>query len=433
MAAHAAENSSTTSTLARENSIEQDMTTSIPAARAIEANWKREVDFLRTLVQVPSDNPPGDCAPAAAVVADALAALGLNVERHPVPEAAVRAAGMTSVTNLIVRRKFGTGKGPVVALNAHGDVVPPGAGWTVDPYAAVERGGAVYGRGAAVSKSDFATYAFALLALGDGSGLTGTVELHLTFDEEAGGMVGPKWLLDRRLTRPDIAIAAGFSYAVTVAHNGCLHLEVTLSGQQAHAAMPATGKDALAAAVPVLAAIYAERSRLAAITSAEPGIGSPRITVGLISGGVNTNVVPDRVTFRIDRRIIPEETGAVVERDLIALIDHALPAHSGVTVACRRVMLAEPLRPSSASRDLAARVAKNAGQVLGVPVEVTGAPLYTDARHYAAAGVPVVLYGAGPRTIEEAHAHAADEHVLLSDLRAATEVMALTLGELLTA
>ncbi len=398
----------------------------------LDANWARQVEFLKTLVRVPSDNPPGNCAPAAEAAAAALTRLGFAVERHAVPESKVQAAGMTSVINLLARRQFGKGRGPVIALNAHGDVVPPGAGWTVDPYGAVERDGAIYGRGAAVSKSDFATYAFALLALGEGRGLEGTVELHLTYDEEAGGSLGPQWLIEQRLTRPDYAIAAGFSYAVTVAHNGCLHLEVTVSGRQVHAAMPSTGSDALEASVPVLSAIYGERRRLAETVSAEPGIGSPQITVGLISGGVNTNVVPDRVVFRLDRRIIPEENGAAVERDLIALIERALPKASGCSVQCRRIMLAEPLRPTAASRTLAARIAHNAERVLGVAVRATGVPLYTDARHYAAAGIPVVLYGAGPRTIQEANAHAADEHIGLKDLRAATEVIALTLSELLS-
>jgi acetylornithine deacetylase/succinyl-diaminopimelate desuccinylase-like protein len=146
---------------------------------------------------------------------------------------------------------------------------------------------------------------------------------------------------------------------------------------------------------------------------------------------VNTNVVPDRVVFRIDRRVIPEEDAAEVERDLISLIERALPDGRGLSVACRRVMLAEPLRATSGSRALAATVAGNARRVLGVPVEATGVPLYTDARHYAAAGVPVVAYGAGPRTLVEANAHAADEHVRLSDLRAATVVVALTIAELL--
>ena len=73
----------------------------------------------------------------------------------------------------------------------------------------------------------------------------------------------------------------------------------------------------------------------------------------------------------------------------------------------------------------------HAEQVLHVPVHATGAPLYTDARHYAAAGIPVVLYGAGPRSILEANAHAADEHLRLADLRAATEIVALALADLL--
>ncbi len=403
-------------------------------AATIDANWEREVAFLKALVRVPSDNPPGDCAPAADVAAVELEQLGFVVERHPVPEELVRANGMVSVTNLIVRRTFGAAKGPTIALNAHGDVVPPGEGWTVDPYGAKEKDGALYGRGVAVSKSDFATYAFALKALVDNAvGLDGAIELHFTYDEEAGGIVGPKWLIDRGLTKATLAISAGFSYAITIAHNGVLHLEVTIRGRQAHAAMPASGADALEAAVPVLAAIYAERARLAGIVSAEPGIGSPQITVGLISGGINTNVVPDRIQLRIDRRIIPDEDGEAVEKALISLIESALPKKADVSIACRRIMLAEPLRPLAGTDALSAVIAGNAERILGVPVKPTGVPLYTDARHYAAAGIPTVLYGAGPRSILEANAHGADEHLQLSDLRAATEIVAASLADLLRA
>src|SRR5688572_978078 len=119
--------------------------------------------FLAELVRVPSDNPPGDCAPHAERAAALLEALSLSVERHPVPDALVREHDMVSATNLVVRRRFGDG--PVIALNAHGDVVPPGEGWSHDPYGAEVVDAWMYGRGVAVSKSDFATYAFALLAL----------------------------------------------------------------------------------------------------------------------------------------------------------------------------------------------------------------------------------------------------------------------------
>ncbi|THD43709.1 MAG: M20/M25/M40 family metallo-hydrolase [Bradyrhizobium sp.] len=396
----------------------------------IEANREAETRLLAAIVKAPSDNPPGDCAPAAALVAGLLEGLGFTVERHAVPEALVRANGMISATNLIVRRRFGPG--PTIALNAHGDVVAPGAGWSHDPYGAEVVDGWMYGRGAAVSKSDIASYAYALLALeASGARLGGTVELHITYDEEAGGEIGPRWLIEQGLTKPDLAIAAGFSYAVVDAHNGCLHLEVEARGRSAHAAKPFTGVDALEAANGVLSALYAWRKGLSKRVSAIPGIGSPQMTVGLISGGVNTNVVPDRVVFRLDRRMIPEENPAEVEAELRALIADAAKAHPQATIAVRRILLAEPLKPTPASEALARTLCRHATRVFGEAIVTSGVPLYTDARHYAKAGVPIVLYGAGPRTIEDANAHRADERLPLADLYRATEVIALTLIELL--
>lgn len=390
-----------------------------------------EARFLAELVKMPSDNPPGDCAAHAARAAELLEALGFEVERHAVPDEDVRAKGMISATNLVIRHRFGPG-GKVIALNAHGDVVPPGEGWTRDPYGAEIVDGWMYGRGVAVSKSDFATYAFALLALREsGLDLDGYVELHLTYDEEAGGTIGPGILLRENISQPDLAIGAGFSYAVVNAHNGCLHLEAQVDGCSAHAAMPFTGVDALQAANAALSALYATREALSRTVSAIPGIGSPQLTVGLISGGTNTNVVPDRVTFRLDRRMIPEENPREVEDGLRRLIDDAIVTVPGAKATIRRILLAEPLTPLAGSDVLAATLSEEAGRIMGEPVGIKGVPLYTDARHYAAAGVPIVLFGAGPHTIEEANAHRADERLKLDDLYKATEVVARTLAWLL--
>jgi len=401
-------------------------------------NFDRETTFLAELVKVPSDNPPGDCAPHAAAATRLLQGLGLTVEPHPVPNDVVAAAGMVSATNLVVRHRFGDG--PVIALNAHGDVVPPGLGWRHEPYgAAVEdtpHGPTMFGRGVAVSKSDFATYAFALLALkaaaARGQAFHGTIELHFTYDEETGGDVGPRWLLEQGITRPDFAIAAGFSYAIVTAHNGCLHLEVTVTGKQAHAAMPATGIDALAAATGLLADLYASRAALAQRHSKVEGITSPTLNVGLIQGGINTNVVPDRIVFRLDRRMIPEETPAEVEAALRAQLAAAAARYPGITIDVRRVLLAMPFVPQPGWERIAGAIQKHARDVLGVDVPTTGVPLYTDARHYAARGIPVVLYGAGPRTLMDANAHNADENIRLSDLRAATTIVALAIADLLS-
>jgi acetylornithine deacetylase/succinyl-diaminopimelate desuccinylase-like protein len=396
----------------------------------VAANRDAETRFLAGIVKAASDNPPGDCAPAAEIVAKLLEGLGFAVERHRVPDALAKANGMVSATNLIVRRKFGPG--PTVALNAHGDVVPAGAGWTKDPYGAEIVDGWMYGRGVAVSKSDIATYAFALMALEpSGARLGGAVELHVTFDEEAGGEIGPRRLIEQGLTKPDLVIGAGFSYSVVNAHNGCLHLEVEALGRSAHAAKPFTGVDALEAANGVLTALYAWRKGLSARASTVPGIGSPKMTVGLISGGINTNVVPDRVVFRLDRRMIPEEKPAEVEAELRAIVAEAAKAFPAATVAVRRVLLAEPLRPTPAGEKLTQTLVRQASRVMGEPIAAAGAPLYTDARHYAKAGAPIVLYGAGPRSIEDANAHRADERLPLDDLYRATETIAATLAELL--
>ena len=390
-----------------------------------------EARFLAEIVKVPSDNPPGDCDRSAETVARLLEGLGFTVERHKVPDALVRANGMVSATNLIVRRKFGQG-GPTIALNAHGDVVPPGAGWSRDPYGAEVADGWMVGRGVAVSKSDIATYAFAMLALDkSGAALNGTVELHVTYDEEAGGEIGPRYVLEQGLSKPDLAIGAGFSYAVVNAHNGCLHLEVDVLGRSAHAARPFTGVDALEAANAILTALYGWRGGLAARTSQIAGIGAPQMTIGLISGGINTNVVPDRVTFRLDRRMVPEEKPAEVEAELNAVIARAAALHPDAKVTVRRILLAEPLTPTAAGAKLTETLCRHASRIMGEPVAASGVPLYTDARHYAKAGVPIVLYGAGPHTIEEANAHRADERLPLSDLYKATEVIALTLAELM--
>src|SRR5690606_10976565 len=135
----------------------------------------------------------------------------------------------------------------------------PGEGWTKDPYGGEIEDGKLYGRASAVSKCDFSTFTFAVRALEAlGEPLKGGVELHFTYDEEFGGEMGPGWLLKNGLTRPDLMIAAGFSYAVVTAHNGCLQMEVTVHGKMAHAAIPDTGVDALQGAVAILGALYAQ-------------------------------------------------------------------------------------------------------------------------------------------------------------------------------
>jgi acetylornithine deacetylase/succinyl-diaminopimelate desuccinylase-like protein len=390
------------------------------------------VRFLQQLVRVPTDTPPGNNAPHAERTAELLAGFGLPAEKHPVPAAEVKACGLESITNLIVRRRYGD-RGPTIALNAHGDVVPPGEGWTHDPYGAEIVDGKLYGRAAAVSKSDFATFTFALRALeAVARPQRGAIELHFTYDEEFGGELGPGWLLKHGLTQPDLLIAAGFSYQVVTAHNGCLQLEVTLHGLASHAAYPETGIDALQAANALLTALYAHNAVLRERRSKVAGITHPYLNVGRIDGGSNTNVVPGKVALKLDRRMIPEENAAEVEAEVRALIERAVKAHDArVKVEIRRLLLAQALQPQSGNAAMVKAIQRHATEVFGQTPPEVGTPLYTDVRLYGAAGAAAVIYGAGPRTVLESNAKRADEHLVLEDLRRATKVIARTLHDLL--
>ena len=405
----------------------------------IDAHFDEEVRFLQALVQAPTDTPPGNNAPHAERTAELLAGYGFEAEKHPVPAQDVAAYGLGSITNLIVRRRYGDGQ--TIALNAHGDVVPPGEGWTHGPYSGEVADGKLYGRASAVSKSDFATYTFATRALESlNAPLRGTVELHFTYDEEFGGELGPGWLLKHGLTKPDLLIAAGFSYQVVTAHNGCLQMEVTVHGKMAHAAIPDTGVDALQGAVAVLNALYAQNALYKRVTSGVAGITHPYLNVGRIEGGTNTNVVPGKVVLRLDRRMIPEENPAEVEASICRVIADAAAEFGksvgksgpGITVEIKRLLLANSMQPLPGNRALVEALQRHGEAVFGEPIPTSGTPLYTDVRLYSERGIPAAIYGAGPRTVFESNAKRADEHLVLEDLKRATKVVARTMFDLLS-
>jgi succinyl-diaminopimelate desuccinylase len=399
----------------------------------VENNQKQIIQFLQELVAIPSDNPPGDCYAIADHLHKRLKDFQFDdVHFLNVDAEEVRTNGMIPVANVISTTSFGQGKGLEISLNAHGDVVAPGMGWTYNPYGGEIVDGKLYGRGAAVSKSDIATYTYALMALRTvAEELNGKVSLAFTFDEETGGEIGPKWLLDRGYIKPDMAIAAGFTHSIVNAHNGCLHLEIRVKGKSAHAAAPHTGSDAIQAMSAILHSLYVYRESLSKVKSSVSGIESPTLVVGLISGGINTNVVPDRCTIRLDRRLIPEENGDQAEKEIQQVVEQAILEYKGIEVEVERILLANSFGPVPEDEPLIHTLGANWKEIMDGELEIHGVPLYADARHFYEAGIPIVMFGAGPKTLLEANGHRADEHVRIDDLVKATKIVALTLYDLL--
>ncbi|MGA1160736.1 MAG: M20/M25/M40 family metallo-hydrolase, partial [Burkholderiaceae bacterium] len=268
--------------------------------------------------------------------------------------------------------------------------------------------------------------------------LAGAVELHFTYDVEFGGELGPGYLLANGHSKPDLMVAAGFSYQVVTAHNGCLQLQVTVHGRMAHAAIPDTGVDALQGATHLLNALYATNERNRGIKSQVEGIDHPYLNVGLIEGGTNTNVIPGKVVFKLDRRMIPEEDPTQVEAELRALLEtevarfNASRQDEGIRIDVQRMLLARAMQPLPGNAPLVQALQKHGSEVFGEPIPALGTPLYTDVRLYVERGIPGVIYGAGPRTVLESHAKRADERVELNDLRRATKVMARALLDWMT-
>jgi acetylornithine deacetylase/succinyl-diaminopimelate desuccinylase-like protein len=208
-------------------------------------------------------------------------------------------------------------------------------------------------------------------------------------------------------------------------------MEVTVHGKMAHAAIPDSGVDAIHAAVQILNPLYAQNALYKSISSKVEGINHPYLNVGVIEGGTNTNVVPGRASFKLDRRMIPEENPAEVEATLRRIIEDAANAIPGVTVEIRRLLLANAMRPLPGNKPLVEALQKHGEQVFGEKIPALGTPLYTDVRLFCEVGIPGVIYGAGPRTVLESNAKRADERLLLEDLRRATKVMARSLHDLL--
>lgn len=394
-----------------------------------------QFQWLADLVRLPSEiqaeggvaGGPGDMGEISELTLNALKDLELGIERHTVtPETGEQAA---EITNLVVRHEFAAG--PVMALVAHGDTRPCDnkKAWSTDPFGGEIRNGALYGHGV-LSKADLTVYAHALAALRDARpDLSGTVELHFTFDGEADGVWGSKWLLDNSVINPDYALGSGISYGIGTSSTGDLQLRVEIECLTSGAgAGSGEGADPMEAASRVMDALYELRRTYPGIQSDVPGIGSPSLVIGSIKGGERPDAAPGRVEFSMDRRLLPDEDPVEVEKNLTALIAEEASRTPGTVCRINQIKLRRPMRPGPGTDKLAGVLERQATAIMGAGVPVYGVPFGAATRHYAAVGIPSVLYGAGPESMQQGP----DESLVLDDLRKATEVVALALCDFMT-
>jgi acetylornithine deacetylase/succinyl-diaminopimelate desuccinylase-like protein len=346
------------------------------------------VELASRLVAIESVNPalvPGGNGEreAARFVADWCTTHGLEVD----------VVGDERPSVIATRR--GSGGGRSLLLNGHLDTV--GVAGMDAPFDARVQDGRLYGRGSYDMKGALAAL---LVVAAEADGLRGDVVVTAVADEELAS-VGTEAVLER--VRADAAIVAEpTELRVAVAHRGFIGFEIETAGVAAHGSRPDLGVDAIAKMGPVLVRLAELDERLAA-GARHPLAGPGSIHASLIGGGQEMSSFPARCVLTGERRTIPGESTADVEREL-----RALAGDAEVRVLAAR----EPYEaPDHEFVELVARTAD--------APELAGAPFWTDAALVAAAGIPTVIYGPAGEG-----AHAEVEWVDLASLERIRSVIA---------
>ncbi len=400
------------------------------------------VKLLSELIRVPTVNPPGEHYwDIVVLLRDALRDLGLETEVHRVPQDIVRRlqpwAGDRPRFILVAR--LGRGR-PVLHFNGHYDVVPPGSGWSMDPFRPVVREGRVYGRGASDMKGGIAAIIGAVKALLDEGWAPerGTLELSFTPDEETGGETGVGYMLEKGIVSPDYAVVAEPSTTsrIWIGSRGAVWARVRIWGRQAHGSAPWLGLNAFDAMVEIAYRLihgYAKKlaGRKTELPMDDPRAAHPTVTLGgEVRGGAKTNIVPGYYEFTVDRRLIPGEDPAEVEEELRAAVMEAA-GEAGLLEKGYRVGL------SVEGRAPAAWIPPDHPfvELFAAAVEkvVEAEPLRTicigglDTRFFQERGIAALTYGPGGLAV----AHMPDEYVPIGELERAAKVYTVVAKKLL--
>ena len=400
------------------------------------------VAFTAALVRIPTVNPPGeaydDCA---RFIGNRLAADGFDVEYFVADGRPEHSARYPRV-NVVGGRRGGPG--PVVHLNGHFDVVPAGAGWTLDPFGGIVRDGKIYGRGACDMKAGIAAAVFAAEAIKRaGVQLPGTIEISGTVDEESGGFAGVAWLAEQGRVAKDrtdyVIIPEPLDVdRICIGHRGVYWFELTTRGRIAHGSMPFLGVNAIEGMGHVLQAIKSElQPVLAARTTAMPVVpdGARHATININGidggqpvGGIQTPCVADCCRAVFDRRFLIEEGFEPTRREIVDLIERAVRATPGLEYEVRDLMIVHPTKTPDGSPLVGALDAAIL-RTLNKPAMLVASPGTYDQKHFARiAGVPhCVAYGPGELEL----AHQPDEWCRIADLVNATKVIALATLDLM--
>lgn len=279
------------------------------------------VEVLSEIIRIPTVNPPGfEYKRCAEALSKRLAEIGFEVDVIEIPDEYLDkyypySPQHRGYPRLLVYGRRGRG-GKVLHFNGHYDVVPPGSGWTKDPFVPMIEGDRIYGRGSTDMKGGIAAVIAALKKIHDqGFGRNLTIEALFVPDEEVGG-VGTRYYVEKIARAPDYVVVAepSSSTRLVIGHKGLIRGVVSVYGKQAHGSAPWLGENAFLNAsklalrfMELYNPILASRATRAPVE--EERAGHPTINLGGYAESLSRkdNTVPGEFVFSIDRRVIPEE------------------------------------------------------------------------------------------------------------------------------
>ena len=405
--------------------------------------------FAAELIRIPTVNPPGDAYRECAEL------LGVRLEADGFETEYIQGPGddpKRPKINVLARRR-GRESRPALHLNGHIDVVPPGGGWTVDPFGGEIRDSRLYGRGAADMKAGIAAAVFAAEAVRRaGLGLRGTIEVSGTVDEESGGMAGVAHLAATgRITSRTtdyVIIPEPFSPTrICIGHRGVLWFRIVAHGRIAHGSMPFLGVSAIDAAAEVTLGLHDALGDLVTKLPVVPeGARRPTLNVNSVSGGqvieglgasaaadghgqgLPSPCVADQCELVVDRRYLLEEGADAVRAEVQGVLSAVEARRPGVRFEVEEVLSVEPTQTPDDCR-LVESLSRGIEAATGQSADLVASPGTYDHKHFQRIGGIGQCVAYGPGELEQAHQP--DEHCRLSDITHTTQVLALTIVDLL--
>jgi succinyl-diaminopimelate desuccinylase len=412
-------------------------------SKKVDEHRNEIVELLQKLVKVKTPVPPGEnYLKAVKIVQDKCESLGWNTNIYEAPEKYLELSGRKAFglegprVNLVSEIK-GAKERPVAIFNAHLDVVPVSEGWSEDPFSAIIKDNSIYGRGSSDNKAGVVAEIFAMQVLQElDVKLGGDVLLTATVDEEIGGIAGLYYLFEEGIVKGDYGISLDGSITrVGIAANGRLRWRIHTFGKAVHSSRAFQGINAIEKMAKIVLAIqeYGKvlQQRYTTIPAA-PEVGKPFLypiaQAGVIQGGLKANIVPDKCTLAIDRRVSPDETVASASEETKKIVEAVRMQDPEIKYEIEEISTRDPWY-TLIDHPLPELYFQTANEFLSETIVKCGSAGSSDASFMVNEGeMPSISLGPGRM---ENNVHGIDEHMPIDDLINLVKVHALAITRLM--